>query len=122
MSEGLSRSGGYADSFDVGIITTGTPTAFEPVLRAARKAGTVIHIGESTKQASFQFSLIEKKNLIVQGSFSHNWPVWEKAILLVENKKVDLTAIISHKISLYDWRTGFDLAESRAGVKVLIKP
>jgi L-iditol 2-dehydrogenase len=122
LTEGLSRSDGYADSFDVGIITTGTPTAFEPVLRAVRKAGTVIHIGESTKQASFKFSLIEKKNLTVQGSFSHNWPIWEKAISLVENKKVDLASIISHKISLDDWKTGFDLAESRVGVKVLIKP
>jgi len=122
LSEGLSRSEIYADSFDVGIITTGMPTSFEPMLRAVRKAGTVIHIGESTKQASFQFSLIEKKNLTVQGSFSHNWPIWEKAISLVESKKVDLASIISHKIFLDGWKTGFDLAESRAGVKVLIKP
>jgi L-iditol 2-dehydrogenase len=117
-----SPNGSYSDFFDVGIITTGAPTAFEPTLRAVRKAGTVIHIGESTKQASFQFSLIEKKNLTVQGSFSHNWPVWEKAISLVQNKKVDLASVITHKVALEDWKTGFDLAESREGVKVLIKP
>jgi L-iditol 2-dehydrogenase len=122
MNEELSPNGRYADSFDVGIITTGMPSAFEPTLRAVRKAGKVIHIGESIKQASFQFSLIEKKNLTVQGSFSHNWPIWEKAISLVENKKVDLSAIISHKVALEDWKTGFDLAESRTGIKVLIKP
>ncbi len=123
LNDGLSRQNeGYSDSFDVVIITTGTPTAFEPALKAARKAGTVIHIGESTKQASFQFSLIEKKNLTVQGSFSHNWPVWEKAISLVENKKVNLSSLITHKLSLENWKSGFDLAESREGVKVLIKP
>ncbi len=87
-----------------------------------RKAGTVVHIGESTKQAAFQFSLIEKKNLTVQGSFSHNWPIWERAISLVENKKVDLASIISHKLELEDWKKGFDLAENREGIKVLIKP
>jgi len=122
LSDGLSRADGLPDSFDVGIITTGTPTSFEPVLRAVRKAGTVIHIGESTKQASFQFSLIEKKNLTVQGSFSHNWPIWEKAISLVKSKKVDLSSIISHKISLEDWKEGLDLAETRTGVKVLLRP
>jgi L-iditol 2-dehydrogenase len=122
LNDGLSRADGFSDSFDVGVITTGTPTSFEPVLRAVRKAGMVIHIGESTKPASFQFSLIEKKNLTVQGSFSHNWQIWEKAISLVERKKVDLASILSHKVSLEDWNSGFDLAESRAGVKVLIKP
>jgi len=123
LSEGLFKSTeGYSDSFEVAVITTGTPTSFEPALRAVRKAGTVIHIGESTKQASFQFSLIEKKNLSVQGSFSHNWPIWEKAISLLENKKVDLSSLITHKVGLEDWRKGFDLAESREGLKVLIKP
>lgn len=123
LNEALSRQeAGYSDSFDVGIITTGAPTAFEPTLRAVRKAGTVIHIGESTKQASFQFSLIEKKNLTVQGSFSHNWPIWERAISLVENRKVDLSSLITHKVALENWKHGFDLAESREGVKVLIKP
>jgi L-iditol 2-dehydrogenase len=121
LNDGLS-SGKYSDFFDVGIITTGTPSSFEPTLRAVRKGATVVHIGESTKQASFQFSLIEKKNLRVQGSFSHNWPIWEKAISLVENKKVDLSSLITHKIPLEEWKTGFDLAESREGVKVLLKP
>lgn len=123
LNEKLSRlSGGYSDLFDVGIIATGTPSSFEPALRAVRKAGVVVHIGESTKQAAFQFSLIEKKNLTVQGSFSHNWPIWEKAISLVENKKVDLSSLVTDKVELEDWRRGFELAESREGVKVLIKP
>lgn len=122
LNDGLSTVGtGYSDFFDVGVITTGTPTSFEPTLRAVKKAGTVVHIGESTKQASFQFSLIEKKNLTVQGSFSHNWPIWEKAISLAETKKVDLQPLITHKVSIEDWKIGFDLAESREGVKVLIK-
>ena len=123
LTDGLSRqNGGYADSFDIAIITTGAPSSFEPALRAVRKAGTVIHIGESTKQATFQFSLIEKKNLTVQGSFSHNWPIWERAISLVESEKVDLSSLITHKVALTDWKRGFDLAENREGVKVLIKP
>jgi L-iditol 2-dehydrogenase len=116
------QNNGLADSFDVAIIATGTPTSFEPALKAVRKDGTVIHIGESIKQASFQFSLIEKKNLTVRGSFSHNWPIWEKTISLVENKKIVLSTVITHKVRLDDWRTGFDLAENREGLKVLIKP
>ena len=72
--------------------------AFEPALKAVRKAGKVIHIGESTKQASFQFSLIEKKNLTVQGSFSHNWPVWEEAIALVKNGDVDLSSLCRARV------------------------
>jgi L-iditol 2-dehydrogenase len=124
LREDLLSSNGskYADRFDVVVIATGNPETFEPALRAVRKAGKVIHIGESTKQASFQFSLIEKKNLTVQGSFSHNWPVWEEAISIVKNGNVDLSLLVTHKFVLEDWKKAFDCAESREGVKVLIKP
>ncbi|MDA4129403.1 MAG: alcohol dehydrogenase catalytic domain-containing protein [Thaumarchaeota archaeon] len=123
LRDDFSKSPGiYSDQFDLAVIATGNPDAFEMALRAVRKGGTVIHIGESTKQASFQFSLIEKKNLTVQGSFSHNWPVWEEAISLVNSGMVDLSQLITHKFDLEEWKRGFDCAESREGVKVLIKP
>jgi L-iditol 2-dehydrogenase len=123
LKNDLANSGGtYSDSFDTVVITTGSPDSFEVALRAVKKKGKVINVGESTKQASFQFSLIDKKNLTVQGSFSHNWPVWEDAISLVQQGKVSLSPLITHKVALDDWQKAFDLAESRQGVKVLIKP
>ncbi len=122
MIDSEMRDEDYSNKYDVSIIATGSPDSFELALRAVRKLGRVIHIGESTAQANFQFSLIERKNLTVQGSFSHNWPVWEKAISLVNDGKIKVKPLITHKFNLEDWKMGFDAAESRVGVKVLINP
>lgn len=113
---------GGRGGFDVSVIATGEPSTFETALRATRPNGRVVQIGESTKRASFPFSLIEKKNLTINGSFSHTWPVWERAISLAMNKHVNLLPLASHRVSIQDWRKGFDLSESRAGLKVLIRP
>ncbi len=110
------------NKFDVAIIAAGSPGSFEPALKAVRKLGRVVHIGESTAQATFQLSLIERKNLTVQGSFSHNWPVWEKAISLACQGKIRLSPLITHKVILSDWKSGFDFAESGKAAKVIINP
>ncbi|MDG6939405.1 MAG: alcohol dehydrogenase catalytic domain-containing protein [Nitrososphaerota archaeon] len=115
-------AGRLSDSFDSVVITTGEPSSFETALKAARRNGRVVHIGESTDRASFQFSLLERKNLTVQGSFSHNWPVWEAAISLVKEGRVDLLSLVTHEVGISDWKEAFRLTESREGMKVLIRP
>ena len=95
---------------------------FETALMAVRVAGRVVHLGETAENASFPLSLIERKNLTVQGSFSHNWPVWENAISLVKSGAIDVHSLISHEYEISRWREAFEMVESRAGVKVLMKP
>ena len=120
LEEGLGR--GSLGDFDVVVIATGQASSFETALKAVRRNGRIIHLGESTDRASFQFSMIERKNVNIQGSFSHNWPVWETAIALVKDGKVDVGSLISHELPLAEWREAFGLVESRTGVKVLLKP
>lgn len=116
------ESASIRDSYDIVVIATGRPGSFETALRAVRKNGLVVQVGESTDRATFQFSLIERKNLTVKGSFSHNWPVWEAAISLVKSGRIDLRSIVTHEVGLSDWKNAFDLTESRAGLKVVIRP
>ncbi len=112
----------FESAFDSVVIAAGEPNAFEAALRHCRPGGQVVHLGESTKRASFTFSLIERKNIRVQGSFSHTWPAWEKAIALLRDGKVDVSGLITHRFPLRDWEDGFAHAESREGMKVLFEP
>ena len=113
---------GTSGLFDVAVIAAGRTSTFETALRAVKPGRRVVQVGESTDKASFQFSLLEKKNITVIGSFSHNWPVWEKAISLVKDGKVDLKPLITHRLPIESWKEGFDTAEGRRGVKVLLRP
>jgi 2-desacetyl-2-hydroxyethyl bacteriochlorophyllide A dehydrogenase len=113
---------GFESAFDSVVIATGEPDAFEAALKHCRPRGQVVHVGESTKRASFTFSLIERKNIRVQGSFSHTWPAWERAISLLRDGKVDVSRLITHRFPLRSWEEGFARAESREGMKVLFEP
>jgi L-iditol 2-dehydrogenase len=118
----IGGEGGSPLEYDVSVIATGSAPAFEMALKATKPNGRVVHIGESTERASFQFSLVERKNLTINGSFSHNWPIWERAISMVEGGKVKLLPLITHRVSLENWNDGFDAVEGHSGIKALIKP
>ena len=116
-------SGGHMENrFDVVVIAAGEPSTFETALKCCKPGGRVVHIGESTAKATFMFSLIDRKNITVNGSFSHNWPVWEKAILLAKEGKVNLRPLITHEFALEEWKSAFSVAESKEGMKVLLRP
>jgi alcohol dehydrogenase/L-iditol 2-dehydrogenase len=108
--------------YDVSVIATGRASVFEMALKATKPKGRVVHIGESTEQASFQFSLVERKNLTINGSFSHTWPIWESAISMVVGGRVELLPLVTHRVSLESWKEGFDAVEGHRGIKALIKP
>jgi L-iditol 2-dehydrogenase len=121
LSDGIA-GGSLKGTFDVVVIAAGNAAVFETALLAVRVAGKVIHVGETAENASFQLSLIERKNVTVQGSFSHNWPVWENAIALVKSGAIDVHSLISHEYEISRWQEAFAMVESRAGMKVLMRP
>jgi L-iditol 2-dehydrogenase len=121
LDEGI-KDGGLSGLFDVVVVAAGNSASFELGLRAVRVGGRVVYVGETTENASFPLSLIERRNVTVHGSFSHNWPIWENAISLVRHGMIDLESLISHEFQLAQWRDAFDAVESRVGVKVLLKP
>jgi L-iditol 2-dehydrogenase len=114
--------GRLKSAFDAVVIAAGNATTFETALLAARPAGKVIVVGEAVENASFQMSLIERKNLTVQGSFSHYWPVWEDAISLVRRGAIDVHSLITHEYEISRWQEAFEMVESRVGIKVLLTP
>jgi L-iditol 2-dehydrogenase len=116
------EDGALRNTFDVTVVATGNAESFELGLRATRPGGRVVYVGETTEKSSFPLNLIERKNITVSGSFSHNWPVWEDSISLARHGAVDLSSLISHEFGLADWESAFETAETRKGNKVLLRP
>jgi len=122
LRKGVEEGGALRNWFDVAVVAAGSASSFEAGLRATRPGGRLVYVGETTENGSFPLSLIERRNITVCGSFSHNWPVWEDAIALAQHGLVDLRSLITHEFGLADWRIAFETAESRKGSKVLIRP
>ena len=59
-----------------------------------RPNGQITKVGWGPKPLGFSLDKIVQKNIRLQGSFSHNWPIWEKVIELLSNGTLDVKPII----------------------------
>ena len=63
-----------------------------------------------------------QKAVTLRGSFSHNWPVWERVISMIVSGQINLDAIISHVAPLNDWQECFEKMHDGEYVKAVLKP
>jgi len=107
---------------DVVVECAGAGSSANQCLRLVRKGGKFIQMGLFSKPIQIDLKQIVYKELKIIGSFSHVPSCWRKAMRLLEQKKVMLEPLISDKLSLNQWKKGFERVEEHQGLKVLLYP
>ena len=51
-------------------------------------------MGWGPQPLGFNIDPLVQKNITLQGSFSHNWPIWERVIALLASGQFDVRPII----------------------------
>ena len=87
-----------------------------------RPNGQITKVGWGPKPLGFSIDSIVQKNISLQGSFSHNWPIWERVIQLLSNGSLDVKHIIGGIWSINDWEKAFKEMYSGKIVKSILKP
>ena len=118
----LARQLGDGLGADVVFECSGAPAATRMGLDAIRKGGKYMQVGLFGQQIEVNFDLVATKELKVFGVFSSNWRGWHRGLKLAEQGKVNLRPLISHIFPLSNWKTGFEIAESKQGLKILLIP
>jgi len=60
------------------------------------------------------------KNVRLQGSFSHNWPIWERVIRLLASGSTMADRIIGLRAGLDGWRGAFDAMHEGKVIKSIL--
>ena len=71
---------------------------------------------------NFSLDQLVQKNVRLEGSFSHNWPMWERVLGLLGSKKLDLTPVLGGTFPVEQWETAFKKMHSGEFIKSVIKP
>ena len=99
----------------------GVDQTFEDAIVLAKPGGQITKIGWFMKsQVSANFDDLVRKNLKLQGSFSHNFKIWESCIKLLSKKNIDIKDLISRKCDISEWKNAFNLLTNRKAVKILM--
>lgn len=107
---------------DVVCDASGASRPLEAALEIARPDGTVTKVGWSPSELPFNTNPIVQKNLRLQGSFSHNFIVWERVIHLLAEGLTRSETLIGLKAGLGEWREAFDAMHDGRVIKSVLVP
>lgn len=107
---------------DVAIDASGASVTLQIALQAVRPAGQIIKVGWGPQPIQFSLDAMVQKNITISGSFSHNWPVWERVISMIVSGQINLDPVISRVAGLEDWRDCFEKMHAGEHVKAILTP
>jgi L-iditol 2-dehydrogenase len=107
---------------DVIIDAAGTSFTLKIALDLVRPNGHITKVGWGPQPLGFSLDPLVQKNITLQGSFSHNWPVWEKVIALLASGQLDVKPIIGGVWPITEWHEAFEKMHKGEVVKSVLKP
>jgi L-iditol 2-dehydrogenase len=125
----LARELGFAvavddvpEEVDVAIECSGSGGGVTACLRALRRAGRMVVIGLAGKPVTIPFDEVCLKQLEVTGWLASTPRSWDRAVRLIESRRVLVEPLVTHVIPLDEWEEGFATARSGGGAKVVLTP
>ncbi len=107
---------------DCVIDAAGVSATLKTALQLVRPSGYITKVGWGPQPINFSLDPLVQKNVTLQGSFSHNWPVWERVLALLASGQLDVKPIIGGVWPVTEWQTAFEKMKHGEVVKSILKP
>ena len=104
------------------IDAAGASATLKIALELVRPNGHITKVGWGPQPLNFSLDPLVQKNVTLQGSFSHNWPIWEKVLSLLASGQLDVKPIIGGVWKLTEWREAFEQMHNGSVVKSVLRP
>ena len=104
------------------IDAAGVSATLKIALDLVRPNGQIVKVGWGRQPLGFSLDQLVQKNVTLQGSFSHNWPVWERVIALLAGGQLDVKPIIGGVWPITEWHESFEKMHTGQVVKSVLKP
>lgn len=107
---------------DLIVDAAGVSATLKMAMDLVRPNGQITKVGWGPQPCNFSLDPIVQKNVRLQGSFSHNWPIWEKVISLLSSGALNVKPIIGGVWPITEWKKAFELMHEGKVVKSVLKP
>jgi len=107
---------------DFVIDAAGASATLKMAMQWVRPNGQITKVGWGPQPLGFSLDPIVQKNVTLQGSFSHNWPIWERVIALLASGQLDVKPIIGGVWPVTEWHEAFEKMHKGEVVKSVLKP
>lgn len=107
---------------DCVIDAAGASITLKIAMQLVRPNGKITKVGWGPQPLGFSLDPLVQKNIRLQGSFSHNWPMWERVLALMASGQLDVKPIIGGVWPITEWHTAFEKMHKGEVVKSILKP
>ncbi len=107
---------------DCVIDAAGASITLKIALQLVRPNGKITKVGWGPQPLGFSLDPLVQKNITLQGSFSHNWPMWERVIAMLSSGQLNVKPIIGGVWPITQWNTAFEKMHKGEVVKSVLKP
>jgi L-iditol 2-dehydrogenase len=123
-AEPLKTVRGLGDGLGVDVVidASGSSRTIELAMAAVRPGGQITKVGWGPQPLNCSLDPIVQKAVRLQGSFSHNYPIWERVVALLASGRLDPSPLIGRIAPLQEWRTCFEEMAGGKIVKGVLKP
>jgi alcohol dehydrogenase/L-iditol 2-dehydrogenase len=112
------------DGWGVNVVieASGASAALKPAMAAVRPGGQITKVGWGPQPLDFSLDPLVQKAVNLQGSFSHNFAIWESVISLFASGRLNPMLIVGRAAPLDGWRECFEAMAEGKIVKAVLKP
>jgi alcohol dehydrogenase/L-iditol 2-dehydrogenase len=104
------------------IDAAGVSATLKVAIDVVRPAGWITKVGWGPGPLGFSLDPMVQKNVRLQGTFSHNWPMWERVLRLLASGQLDIDPIIGGVWPLEMWHEAFETMHSGQIAKAVLSP
>ncbi len=120
------RSLNHGQLADLVIVTAGSPSAIEQALGSVERGGTILFFAPTDKDRKIPLPFNElfwRTEISLTSSYAGSPLDYKEALGLIASRKLDVSGMITHRLSLSETGMGFKLvAEAGESIKVIIYP
>lgn len=107
---------------DAVIDAAGVSATLQLAMAAVRPGGQIVKVGWGPQPCNFSLDPLVQKGVTLQGSFSHNYAMWEKVIGMLACGQLNLDPVLNRVAPLAEWQSAFDDMQSGKLVKAVLVP
>ena len=114
------RQIGMTEGFDVGLEMSGSARAFRDMIDVMNNGGKIAILGIAPTGFEIDWNKVIFKMLTLKGIYGREmFETWYKMIALVQGP-LDVSGLITHRIGIDDYQSGFDAMRNGQAAKVVM--
>ena len=107
---------------DGAIDAAGVSATLKSAIAVVRPNGWISKVGWGPQPLGFSIDPLVQKNITLRGSFSHNWPIWERVLRLLSTGLLNVQPIVGGVWPLAEWHDAFEQMHGGRIAKAVLKP